>query len=1044
MARIPDKYSLSAQPSLRSGRVIATYDTTAIGEGVQRFASGLASMGDAFQRKAEEERQQANAVDLARSEAEFTKGLLNVENTYQNDPDYATLNKRGNDDIDKQLSAAGNLIRDPKMRERWLATKQEAAVRAKDWLTDKATAKQREASVVAVDEANRTLYDIVIDPDTPDDVREKARADIGAAIDVNEKTGLLSPEEAAKRRELFVNNSYDQQALLAVERGKLVLPSPNNPLYQDDLDVDPLTRAMIRVESQGDPTAESDKGASGLMQVMPRTAAEIAREIGDADFPATEAEQKEYLKNPAVSVRYGKYYMKKMLEKYDGDQDAALIAYNGGSERADKWLAAGRDDSVLPAETREYYKKVKGGMTDGKEMPIVLTRRRDPANIEKVDPVVIDRFKQVQNALGISIPINSGHRDPGHNKRVGGANRSQHIEGKAIDLDVSNMSKAERLRVIKTASALGFTGIGVYENSLHLDMGGRRAWGPSYRKESVPEWARDAINAHMQAKDLPGYWDKVSPGMREKLYQTSAAQKEALSKQRIAETKILQQQAKDDFSLQIAVSPNKVSQSDILANPVLDNGDKASLIEKLNSARKENEGVNEFISALGGGDSVPINPFDSDQKKIADKAFDQMLGATPEENRALLASSFISQTGYIPEKVRSEIRRNMATTDVETMATSLQTVDAIQKIAPTSLLAMEGHEQVNKNLSAFRHYAFDLGYSTEEAARKVVSLNDPAMAAQREAIMKSKPIADAIKSVDASAVADLFDSAFSAQPDLGDAPTQQELSVGYTPESEAVILAEYKSMLEEGIADAGGDLELGKKMADDRFKRLYGPSPLTLAGDGAIVKLPPEKAYPADQNGSHDYIRQQALDDLKAEGINASEVYLQAYEQTERDVAAGRLANYQVFYVQDGKLQKLPNPFIADPALANKTAVETARQKQKESLTKTIETQERLKAAGKRKEGSEDWIRAQEIQNEYQRLEHERRTGAAPVEQEQEVETPAITPKQEPVIDEEADLIEAIRKAREAAAEEFKDYPETYRMQKMREAERAVRDAQME
>jgi len=125
---------------------------------------------------------------------------------------------------------------------------------------------------------------------------------------------------------------------------------------------DALVSAVRGVESEGDPNAESDKGASGLMQVMPGTGAEIAGELGDTAFPAggTEDEIKAYLKNPDVSDRYGTHYLNKMLTRYGGDKEAALIAYNGGAARADAWLAAGRDDSVIPKESAAYYKKVMG------------------------------------------------------------------------------------------------------------------------------------------------------------------------------------------------------------------------------------------------------------------------------------------------------------------------------------------------------------------------------------------------------------------------------------------------------------------------------------------------------------------------------------------------------------------------------------------------------------------------------------------------------------------------------------------------------------
>jgi len=984
MARIPDKYSLSQMPGLRSGRQIASYDATAIGRGISQLAAGIGDIGDAELAILKEEKQQQNSVDIARAEANATKGLLGVQNQFENDPDYSTLNKRGEPEIDKTLNQSAALIRDQQMREKWLAAKQEAGVRAKDWLADQSTNKRRSAEVTALDDANEINYNLIIEPNTPDEIRNKARADIEASIAMNEKTGLITPEEASDRRKLFVQKSYDQQAMLAAEAGKLDLPDPNNPIIGDAIKIDPLTRAMIGVESGGNPGAESNKGASGLMQVMPETAAEIARQLGDTDFPKTLEKQKEYLKNPAVSLRYGQKYMATLLDRYNGDHDAALIAYNGGPSRADAWIKSGRDDSTLPAETADYYKKVKARLPTGDarlndtiDMPVVTADRKRSPDISNVRPEVVSHFKSLQNALGISIPINSGFRDPANNAAAGGAKKSQHMDGNALDLDVSNMSEAERLKVIRTASALGFTGIGVYANSIHLDLGGRRAWGPSYHKESVPGWAQASISEHMAGKSVPEYWDKVSPGVKADVQKISAARNDEIYREQVTQAKAFQQQSRDDFSLKIAVNPARVSQTDILSNQFLDNGDKAALINTLNSAMKEDTGVNEFISALGTGESVAVNPFDSDQTKIANKAFDKMLSSATEEQRPLITSSVITQTGFIPDKVQAELRRGLASTSVPEMEQALSTADSISRIAPLSIANMTGHDQVEKNLTAFRHFTQDMGYSPEEAARKVINLNDPAMAAQREAVMKSKPVADYLKAVSPQQVADLFDTAFSLQPGLGDTPSQSEISVGYTPESEAVITADYKAMLEEGIADAGGDIELGSKMANERFQKIYGTSGLTMAGDRSVIKLPPEKAYPPDINGSHEYIRLQAIADLKAEGIDATEVFLQPYEQTERDIASRKPANYQLFYVQDGKLNKLPNPFTADPASADKTAIEKSSEIQKGNLAVAVDDEK--------------------FYNE-------------------------------------------IRAARDAASEEFKDYPDVFRMQKMREAEQKVRD----
>ncbi len=134
-----------------------------------------------------------------------------------------------------------------------------------------------------------------------------------------------------------------------------------------------LIPAIIGVESGGNPNAESPKGASGLMQVMPSTGKDISVAIRDRNFPynGTVAEQKAYLKDPHVSKTYGTYYLNMLLTKYGGDVELALIGYNAGSGVADRYVANGRNPAVLPEETRKYVPKVMaraGALTPGMAM----------------------------------------------------------------------------------------------------------------------------------------------------------------------------------------------------------------------------------------------------------------------------------------------------------------------------------------------------------------------------------------------------------------------------------------------------------------------------------------------------------------------------------------------------------------------------------------------------------------------------------------------------------------------------------------------------
>ncbi len=103
--------------------------------------------------------------------------------------------------------------------------------------------------------------------------------------------------------------------------------------------VDPaLIRAVIGVESGGNPSATSGVGAAGLMQLMPQT----AQALGVAN---------PY--DPAQNVRGGATYLRQLLDRFRGEVPAAVAAYNAGPGAVERF------GGIPPyAQTQTYVARV--------------------------------------------------------------------------------------------------------------------------------------------------------------------------------------------------------------------------------------------------------------------------------------------------------------------------------------------------------------------------------------------------------------------------------------------------------------------------------------------------------------------------------------------------------------------------------------------------------------------------------------------------------------------------------------------------------------
>ncbi len=119
-----------------------------------------------------------------------------------------------------------------------------------------------------------------------------------------------------------------------------------------------LIAGVIYAETKFDPRP-SPAGAEGLMQILPGTAYFIAHLSGGSSFTASD------LATPRINVAYGSYYLRYLLNHYDGNEMLAEAAYNAGLANVDSWVAqanaSGRPLTVetIPfPETRAYVQRV--------------------------------------------------------------------------------------------------------------------------------------------------------------------------------------------------------------------------------------------------------------------------------------------------------------------------------------------------------------------------------------------------------------------------------------------------------------------------------------------------------------------------------------------------------------------------------------------------------------------------------------------------------------------------------------------------------------
>jgi soluble lytic murein transglycosylase len=183
---------------------------------------------------------------------------------------------------------------------------------------------------------------------------------------------MESAEEAVLLSELANDYLYRRQSVRAAKAARqrgIVLPQSAYPTIDLPLQVamspeEALVHSVIRQETEFSQHAVSGAGARGMMQMMPRTALQTARSIGQPYRRNWLTDDLDY------NLTLGMTHLSEVVNDYDGSYILALAAYNAGGHRARRWIrdyGDPRDPDIDPidwvesipfSETRNYVQRV--------------------------------------------------------------------------------------------------------------------------------------------------------------------------------------------------------------------------------------------------------------------------------------------------------------------------------------------------------------------------------------------------------------------------------------------------------------------------------------------------------------------------------------------------------------------------------------------------------------------------------------------------------------------------------------------------------------
>ena len=440
----------------------------------------------------------------------------------------------------------------------------------------------------------------------------------------------------------------------------------------------------------------------------------------------------------------------------------------------------------------------------------------------------------------------------------------------------------------RTAIAAAIEGLAGHNGGINAD---RR------RKEAA--LVRNGLGAGVQfSPRVEGVLSALPADMSVQIREAAADEIGRENAARAAERRAASAIAKDTLALGI-VTGNVTSEQEILQHPDLDDGDKVTLINSLRSEQGATAEARAYVSARAAGENRALNPYSSDDRALADKAYELEMSTVPPEQRDTVSMEWVRDTGMIPSPMIAAVRQGLNSNDLGAVAAALEMSAKLSADAPMAVGHLENAKEIEEAAAQYAAMVDGKGWSAEEAARFVIDQRDPKNRANAD-LLKSA-WTEAAKGLGIGDVLGAFgDNILPGGPVAGLTPLQQE-----------AVLADYLSAAEAAFkGPAQGDVGIARSMALAEIKRTYGVS--TVSGQEVIMPFPPEMLYPP-VGGSHDYIRDMAMADVRQVAPDVQNVMLTAVPETAQDVRSGKPPRYALTFVRpDGVIDQVPGLFVVD------------------------------------------------------------------------------------------------------------------------------------